>query len=318
MDVVPPGPGWTVPPFQGTVRGDRVYGRGSADMKGAIASLLAALRALADAGWPLTFQPILLFCTDEEGGSYPGIRCLAEQGFVQGHLLCLDGQAKPRRWAGCCGMVDYRCVVLGKGGHSGEPGQAGANAIEAAIPILVALQELKGRVEQRRSAMPAAPWNPVRYVQPRLNVTLIRGGSKSNVIPAECEIWINRRYLPEEDLDAVVAELEEVLQSPGIPLRLNGVMAHLPPVRNPIGPHWPSWEGALAKGFGYRPSDFVLYGSSTSSDMGWVQETGVQEILLGGLSRPENNVHGPDEWVSITDLAALAKALALYLAGWTC
>ena len=94
-------------------------------------------------------------------------------------------------------------------------------------------------------------------------------------------------------------------------------MAHFPPVRNPLGLHWPYWESALAKGFGFQPSDFVLYGASSSSAMGWVQAAGIQEILLGGASRASSNVHGPDEWASIADLLALARAIATYLTDQT-
>lgn len=313
LDVVPAGPGWSVPPFDGTVRDGRVYGRGAADMKGAIASLLAALRALEAVDWPLAFDPILLFCTDEEGGAYPGIRYLAEQGYVEGHLLCLDGQAAPRRWAGCCGMVDYKVTVRGRGGHSGGSSGETVNAIEAAVPVLQSILQLKARVESRASAMPAAPLERDSHVRARLNATVIRGGTKPNVVPGECELWINRRYLPEESLETVVAEMEEALRVPGVALDLNGIAAHLPPVRSPLGSHWPRWEAALAQGFGFQPSDFVLYGASSSSDMGWVQAAGVQEILLGGVSRPEGNVHGPDEWVSLADLLGLARAIAIYL-----
>ena len=312
-DVVPPGPGWTVPPFAGIVRHGRVFGRGAADMKGAIASLLAALRALGSASYPLAFDPILLFCTDEEGGTFPGIRYLAEQGYIQGHLLCLDGQAAPRRWAGCCGMVDWKVTVIGKGGHSGDALQTGANAIESAVPILQSLIDLKTRVERRQSKMPAAPWENEPFVHARLNVTVIRGGTKPNVIPGECDIWINRRYLPEEKLDEILNEIESTVRANGVALRVAGVLAHLPPVRDPLGPHWPNWELALLQGFGYQRSDFVLYGASSSSDMGWVQTAGVNEILLGGLSRRDANVHGADEWTSISDLMALAKSIAIYL-----
>ncbi len=316
LDVVPAGPGWSVPPFQGVVKDGRIYGRGAGDMKGTIASLLAALRALKAAGRPLAFDPILLFCTDEEGGSYPGIRYLAERGYVEGHLLCMDGQAAPRRWAGCCGMVDYRITVQGRGGHSGGSDET-VNAIESAVPVLQSLLELKSRVESRASGMPAAPRERRSHVHARLNVTVFHGGTKPNVIPAECELWVNRRYLPEESLETVLAELEAAARVEGVTVGLDGPAAHLPPVLDPLGPHWPRWEAALAHGFGFRLSDFVRYGASSSSDMGWVQMAGIQEILLGGVSRPDSNIHGPDEWAAIDDLLGLAQALAVYLSDQT-
>jgi len=312
-DVVPAGPGWSIPPLAGIVDGDRVYGRGAADMKGAIASLLTALRALAAVGWPLAFDPVLLFCTDEEGGAFPGVRFLAERGDIEGHVLCLDGQAAPRRWLGCCGMVDYQIAMRGRSGHSGAPDRTATNAVEGAVPVMAALLELKARVERRVSTMAAAPWEQQPYVHPLLNITMIRGGTKPNVIPGECDLRVNRRYLPEESLADVLAEIDAVIQGSGASVGFSGMISHLPPVREPLGPHWPHWEAALAEGFGFQMSDFTQYGSASSSDMGWVQAAGYDEILLGGVARPDSNIHGPDEWVFLEDVLALASALAIYL-----
>jgi succinyl-diaminopimelate desuccinylase len=161
--------------------------------------------------------------------------------------------------------------------------------------------------------MPAGPQEQTSHVHPRLNITIIRGGTKPNVIPAECELWVNRRYIPEEPLESVLAELEDAARVEGIAIDIEGLMAHLPPVRDPLGPHWPFWESALARGFGFQPADFTYYGAASSSDMGWVQGWGIQEILLGGVSRPDGSIHGPDEWVSVDDLESLALAIAVYL-----
>ena len=86
----------------------------------------------------------LLLCTDEEGGAYPGIRYLAEQGMIEGHLLSFNGTAAARIWAGCFGSMDLRIGVEGRAAHSGEGD--GVNAIDAALPVLNALHALKARV----------------------------------------------------------------------------------------------------------------------------------------------------------------------------
>ena len=66
-------------------------------------------------------------------------------------------------------------------------------------------------------------------------------------------------------------------------------------------------------GFGYAPDEFVRYGASSSSDMGWVQLYDPREVLLGGLARKDNNTHGADEWTTMSDLKSLAKTLLAYL-----
>ena len=315
VDTVPPGDGWTRPALACT-REDRVlFGRGAADMKGTIAAALAALRAARGAGLPLCYDPHLLLCTDEEGGAYPGIRYLAEQGLIEGHILSFNGTAAPRIWAGCFGSMDLRVTVLGRAAHSGEGD--GINAIEAALPALSALAGLKARVEARRSALPPPPGRE-GGLHARLNVTAIHAGEKGSAVPGRVELLVNRRYLPEEDADAVRAEIEACVTDAlrgGASLGHEFALAgHLAPVDDPGGPHWPRWQRALSAGWGFAPESFRRWGASSSSDMGWVQRAGIREILLGGLGRPDRRIHGPDEFTTIDDIIALARSVLAYLA----
>lgn len=316
VDTVPPGEGWSVPPLAVTRDGDRLIGRGTADMKGTIAATLAALRAIGRFGLEPAFDPVLLLCTDEEGGLYPGIRHLAEQGLVEGHLLSFNGGAAPRIWAGCFGSIDLLIRIRGRGGHSGDP-VGGINAAEAAIPLLNALMRLKAEVEARISALPSPPHWEGRPLHGRLTVAAMHGGQKGSSLPARFEILVNRRYAPEEDFEAVRAELEATIAeamagSPALGVETH-LVGHLAPVSDPTGPHWPRWQAALGRGFGWAPETFRAWGSSTSSDMGFVQQAGIGEILLGGLSRPGNNTHAPDEFTTLPELVALARAVLLYL-----
>ena len=320
VDTVPPGDGWSYPPLRLTTVGDRHFGRGTADMKGTIACVLACLRAADATGLQLAYDPVLLFCTDEEGGLYPGIRWLAEQGKLDGHLLNLNGGAVPRQWAGCFGSLDLRLTLIGRAAHSGDPGtgiNAGINAIEESVPVLQALLALKRSVGARRSAMPAPPHFDGRPLTARLSITAAEAGTKGSALPGRFEVVLNRRYAPEEDAEAVLAELratiEAAVRASGLIDHRLEVVGHLAPVSDPAGPHWPRWRRALAEGFGWSPDDFSAYGSSTSSDMGWVQHAGIQEILLGGLSRPERNVHGADEHTTDADLKGLARSVLCYL-----
>ena len=316
VDTVPPGEGWTMPPLALTRAAGRLYGRGAADMKGTIAATLAALRALERTGSPLRFEPRLLFCTDEEGGLYPGIRYLAEQGLIEGHLLSFNGGAAPRIWAGCFGSIDLLVRIRGRGAHSGDP-VGGINAVEEAVPLLNALMALKALVELRTSAMPAPPHYGAAPLHARLTIAALHGGQKGSSLPAAFEILVNRRYAPEEDFAAVRDELEATIRDAMASSRALGIethmVGHLAPVSDPTGPHWPRWQAALARGFGFAPGEFRAWGSSTSSDMGFVQQAGIQEILLGGLGRPDNNIHAPDEFTTMEDLVALARSILLYL-----
>ena len=317
-DVVPAGDGWTRPPFELTQEDDRLFGRGASDMKGTIASVYGALAAARKTGLDLAYDPILLFCTDEEGGLYPGIRHLAEIGAVEGHLLSFNGQASPRIWAGCFGSLDLAIDITGRSAHSGDP-VGGVNAVEEALPLLDRLMTLKRSVETRTSEMTPPPHFPPGVpLKARLTIAAINAGSKGSALPGHCRIVVNRRYTPDEDGAEVEAELRDTIAA-----ALDGggalgwkatVVGHLAPVKDPVGPHWPRWQAALSEGFGYDPEDFICYGASSSSDMGWVQQAGIREILLGGLSRPDNNGHAADEFTTTGNLKALAHAVLAYLA----
>jgi succinyl-diaminopimelate desuccinylase len=252
----------------------------------------------------------------KRGGLYPGIRYLAEQGLVEGHLLSFNGGAAPRIWAGCFGSVDLLIRIRGRGAHSGDP-VGGINAVEEAIPLLTALMGLKARVERRISAMPAPPHYEGRPLHARLTIAALHGGQKGSSLPAAFEILVNRRYAPEEDFGQVREELETTIRDAMASSHALGVethvIGHLAPVSDPTGPHWPRWQAALARGFGFAPEDFRAWSASSSSDMGFVQQAGIREILLGGLARPDNNVHAPDEFTTMQDVVALARAVILYL-----
>ena len=316
VDTVPPGDGWTRPPLALTVDGRALFGRGAADMKGSIAAVLAALRAASSTGISLAYTPALLLCTDEEGGLYPGIRYLAEQGLIQGHLLSFNGGAQPRIWAGCFGSMDLQVSVIGRAAHSGDQGGHGVNAIETALPLLNALAALKEKVEARASALPPPPGAGALHA--RLNVTAAHGGEKGSALPGRFTLLINRRYLPEETADAVRAELEDTIaaamaQSGALGFETK-LLGHLAPVDDPSGPHWPRWQHALQAGFGFPAEAFQRWGASSSSDMGWVQQAGIKEILLGGLGKPDRRVHAADEYTTMDDIIALARSVLAYLA----
>ena len=193
-DTVPIGEGWTRTPLSLTHEGDRLYGRGAADMKGAIAAMLAALRTLRHCRTSLAFRPVLLFCTDEEGGLFPGIRYLAEQGLLEGALLNLNGSATPRIWAGCFGSVDLQLTLIGRSAHSGQPIN-GINAIEELLPVLQALHTLKSDIQSRVSDMPPPP-DAAGPLHALFSITSAHGGNKGSALPGQFDLVLNRRYLP--------------------------------------------------------------------------------------------------------------------------
>ena len=315
VDTVPAAPDWLRPPLCLTQENGRLYGLGAADMKGAIAAVLMALRAAQACGIELAYDPMLLLCTDEEGGLYPGVRYLAEQGLLEGHVLNFNGGAAPRIWAGCFGVFNLLLRVCGRTVHAGDPGAA-VNAIEAALPVMAALHALKPMVAQRVSTLPPPPHFNGRPLAASLSIVAARGGGSGGQVPATFEILLSRRYPPEESFDAALGEIERAITAAtpvGVTVETT-LVGHLIPTGDPGGPHWPRWQQALSLGFGFAASEFRRWGASTCSDFGYVQRTGMQEVLLGGLARPDSNIHAADEHTTTDDLIGLARSVLAYLA----
>ncbi len=315
VDTVPATPDWRQPPRRLTQEDDRLYGLGAADMKGTIAAVLLALRAARACGVALAYDPMLLFCTDEEGGLYPGVRYLAEQGLLEGHVLSFNGGAVPRIWAGCFGAFNLLLRVRGRAAHAGDPGRA-VNAIEAALPVLASLHALKPVIARRVSALPPPPHLHGRPLAASLTIVAANGGGSGGQVPAMFEILINRRYPPEESFETARAEIEHAITAATPPdATIETVLVgHLVPTGDPTGPHWPRWQQALSLGFGFAPEEFQRWGAATCSDFGWVQRTGMREVLLGGLARPDRNVHAAEEHTTTSDVVALARSVLAYLA----
>jgi succinyl-diaminopimelate desuccinylase len=319
VDTVPAAPGWQGDPLRMARDGDKLIGLGAADMKGCIAAVLLALRAAEACNVALAYDPMLLFCTDEEGGLFPGIRYLAEQGRLEGHVLNFNGSAEARIWAGCFGLFNLLVRLRGQAVHAGEGNRSGSglNAIEGALPLLDALAVLKARVATRLSALPPPPGKPALAAQ--LNIATINGGTAGGQVPALLELTLNRRYAPEERFEEALAEIEAVVReavakTPGLSVE-TALVGHLAPTSDPTGPHWPRWQRAMGQGFGYAPEEFRKWGAASCSDFGWVQRTtGMQEVLLGGLGRPNRNIHAPGEHTTTADLIALARSVLAYLA----
>lgn len=319
VDTVPAAAGWETAPLRLERDGDRLIGLGAADMKGCIAAVLLALRAARVCGVALAYDPMLLFCTDEEGGLYPGIRYLAEQGRLPDHTLNFNGSAEARIWAGCFGLFNLLVRMHGQAVHAGEGNRKGSglNAIDAALPLLNALTELKEKVATRISALPPPPGKPPLAAQ--LNLAAISGGTAGGQVPALVELTVNRRYAPEERFEEALAEIEEVIRRstaamPGLSVE-TALVGHLMPTADPAGPHWPRWQAAMGAGFGYAPEEFRKWGAASCSDFGWVQRaTGQSEVLLGGLGRPDRNIHSPGEYTTVPDIVSLAKSVLAYLA----
>ncbi len=322
IDTVPVGEGWTVDPFGGERRDGLVFGRGAADMKGSIASLLLAIEVMREAGLEPLFDIHCLMCCDEEIGLAPGVRFLAEQGYLPGDLLWLEGGGQfPMTLKAMAGIAEVQVTTVGKSGHSGV-GLAGVNAVEAMVPILEELLKLKEQEEALQSRFRAlsVPGTPVAQMTPKFNLNMISGGWKFNVIPDSCTLVIDRRYLPEEDYDAVTAKVREAVsrgaaRSKALDVDVEFHHVYKPLVVDEESPGNRKAARALELIYGWSPEDWLVAGVSASTDMGEVQAVLPETDIIGmgplGLASVAK-AHAEDECVAVADLLGLAKQLVYY------
>ena len=319
MDTVPIEEGWDYDPFGAELHDGRIYGRGVADMKGTIASLLTACEIMQELGLEPVWDLTACLCTDEEIGVYPGVWHLAKHGYVAAPVLCMEGSQDPVLRLGSNGAVDVTITVKGRSCHSGA-NYLGVNAIEEMVPIMVELLALKQRVEARRSALPLAPTpGAPDHLRPMFNLDIIHAGVKSNIVPATCTLTVNRRFIPEENYEDVEREIREAVdrgaeQSRALEVQVAFMKAYPSYRQSADHPLAHKLVHILKRIHGYQDGDFVRTGSGGSTDMANIAETlGTDQIATVGLGRMrESNAHGANESVRLSDAKAHVKEL-LYL-----
>lgn len=304
IDVVP-AKGWNA--FKPRIENGKIYGRGAADMKGGIAALLLGLAKLK--GRPLKYDTSVMITTDEEYSQASQLRYLAQylQPLSRAYVFDLDASFGYVGIAGL-GLLQVDIRVKGKSVHSALA-HIGENAVEKANLLMNALLELKKNVVKRKSKIGAHPATGLSKMEARLNINMIQGGLKVNIIPDECLISVDRRLIPEENLDDAKRELFETISSvAGVNWELEKVFTipTVPPCEAPIVDEL----AGLIKEVTGQTGKFGEMGSGDLAHI--VAEWGGEEFSLGVI-RPECNIHGKDEFAYLKDIEDLAEIIVRFL-----
>jgi len=199
LDTVP-AEGMTVPPFEGVVKGGRLYGRGACDNKGSMAAMLTALERVAAAR--SNPSPIVFAATVDEESGYGGIRAVVGGGLraraaLVGEPTLLTIVIAHR------GVVRWAITTRGKSAHSAQP-QRGINAIYPMARLVADLEALAGELAQRKPHPLVGP--------PTLSVGTIHAGHSVNTVPDRCVLEVDRRLIPGESADEAEAELRALVE----------------------------------------------------------------------------------------------------------
>jgi succinyl-diaminopimelate desuccinylase len=195
LDTVPAGAAdtWSHPPFAGIVEGGRLMGRGAADMKGPVASALAAATAIARAGIELGGSFVLHLAADEELAGVHGTQVLWQQGLLDQDAAIVGEPSELQVGLAERGGAWFTATAYGTAAHGSQP-ERGVNAITSMARFLLRLPEV---LPDREHPLVGSP---------SVNAALIAGGSAPNVVPDRCEVDIDRRIVPgETDPDEVRA-----------------------------------------------------------------------------------------------------------------
>ena len=306
LDVVPTGNGWDTDPFQMVEKNGRIFGRGVSDCKGSIAALIAALKTLLEKGKP-KYNLCILLTTDEEVGGYSGLCYLTDQGLVKGDLmLCMDGFSDDVV-IGSNGIIYWEVVVHGKSAHSGSSFM-GINAVEKSLPVMEELMRLKKVVEARQSLLPASSALESlgkKNLMPILNITMISGGIKENIVPDMCALSGDRRVIPEESMEEAMAEIEKALKPLDVEYDLKFFPGYPPMSVNPDHRWVAEVRAAVERSMGFLPR---LSGTQGSLDQAYATEkTRIPTCVFGVGRQLESNIHSSNENVRLTDLEGFGR-----------
>jgi acetylornithine deacetylase len=299
LDVVPfaDQPGWTRDPLRLAFEGERVYGRGTSDMKVFLAQCVDAAARLDLAA--LRRPVALVFTADEEIGCLGAARLVPELPALLGGVPtpALAWIGEPTSWRvlhAHKGVCAFSVTVRGRGGHSSVP-TAGVNAIAVAAQALGVVGELQAelRARPRREFAPIFPDAPYTT----LNFGTVEGGTAANVIAERCRFTVSYRPLPDEDPRGVRDEVarrlaERKLRDWGSEVEPELEVSDVLIAPGLLSPEGSALERALRERLPGRPGG----GAPFCTDGGRLVAAGIDSLICGPGELEQ--AHQPDESVS--------------------
>jgi acetylornithine deacetylase len=314
-DVVPPGVvgNWRYPPFEGVVADGKVFGRGACDMKGGFAAMLQALRCIHDTGVELPAPLVVESVPDEEQTSMGTLACC--QRGIRADAAIIPEPTDLHVLVAARGSFSGKIIVTGRAGHSEmvqPPWEEGGavNAITKAEKVLRGLEALSEEWQAR-------PDKHHKYLDPDIIVpTMIRGGEWEVMYPERVEITFTSDFVPATT--DIRGEIQAMLDRVA---REDSWMREHPPVIDAGGwlygaevredePIVRTASAALAD-LGFPPK---LIGCGSLTDM--VHLVNYSKVPTVSIGPSVRTIHMADEHVTVEELVATTKALALTILRW--
>lgn len=298
LDVVPPGgQAWEHDPFGADMVDGRIYGRGSADMKGGVSAMAAALMTLAGSGFRPKADLILAATAGEEAGMFGAAAMVERQSLAGSRYLVVGEPSDLDVFIGEKGVMWLEIRALGRTAHGSMP-WLGVNAVSYLARLIPRLEEYP------------FPWEESALLgRPTLSVNVIEGGNKTNVVPDVCRIEVDMRTVPGQDhgaiLERIRAMASEVAGSFHDNLRVDvEVMNDKGPLETERGNTLV--DAAVQAARAVRGREPTVGGVNYGTDAAYLGPGYGIPMIICGPGAP-GMAHQPDEWVEVDQLVQAAQ-----------
>ena len=296
-DTVPIGDGWTQDPFGAAIVGDRLYGRGSCDMKAGLAAMANTLAVLKEAMPDPKGTVVFAACVDEEEtgiGTQAAIRAgLSADWAVIGEPT----ELQPIR--ACKGDCYFEVEIGGKAAHAGSP-DAGVNAIYGAADAVRIAQAHDRELRHHRHNLLGSP---------TMSVGTIKGGMTTSAVPDYCSVMIDRRLLPHETGESALEQFRRQLDRE---MERRDGLTHRVALRMELPPSEVEESHPLVQALARAARDsgappMPVGGWGAASDGGYLMRDAKIPTVLYGPGSIVGQAHRPDEYVSIDQTIIAAR-----------
>lgn len=311
-DVVPPGEGWTHPPYGGEIHNGAMYGRATAVSKSDFSTFTFATRALESLNAPLKGGVELHFTYDEEFGGEMGPGWLLAKDLTKPDLMIAAGFSYQVVTAhnGCLQM---EVTVQGEMAHAAIP-DTGTDALQGAVHILNALHALNADYKKVTSKVEG-------ITHPYLNVGQISGGTNTNVMPGKVVFKLDRRMIPEENPAEVEASIRKTIEDAantfnpprgGKQLKVDIRRILLANAMVPLAGNQPLVDAIQKHGGEVFGEPIPAVGTPLYTDVRLYVERGIPGVIYGAGPRTvrESNAKRSDEHVQLEDVRRATKVVA--------
>jgi succinyl-diaminopimelate desuccinylase len=309
FDVVPVSGTWRHGnPFSGAVEKGFIYGRGTADMKGSIASLLTALDAVVQTGSKPKMNIEVSFTADEETDSFLGARWIVKEAPIRpDYAIVMEGGEGDEVCCGHNGNVWYHVTVHGRAAHGSTPHE-GINALEKMAALVRELEKYKKQIARTKFVTPDG-----KTMRPTINVGGVFSsgeGGKINTVPALASFSIDRRVIATEDQATAERGLRSFLAAaakkiPDCKITISKVSENFSSFTKPNHKFFKAVAASVGK---IRKKPTAFHVSAGFNDIHYFSHE--LKIPTLGYGPGGDDCHAVDEKARVVDLVNTAKIYA--------